>query len=65
MTWATRKTQPTIRNRRKRRKRVGETIVVLLVGGDKSTQQNDINRAINLWKEYKNDAERYKRDFSG
>ncbi len=43
--------------------RVGETIVVLLAGGDKSTQQNDINRAIELWKEYKNDAQRFQRRF--
>src|SRR5437868_1261389 len=39
----------------------GETLVVLLVGGDKSTQQADINRAIQLWKENKIHADRYTR----
>ena len=33
--------------------RQGETIVVLLCGGDKGTQQKDINKAKILWKEYK------------
>lgn len=43
--------------------RLGETFVVLLVGGDKSTQQKDIDRAIEMWKEHKNDAERFQSDF--
>ena len=32
----------------------GETLVVLLCGGDKSTQTRDIVKAKLLWKEYKN-----------
>lgn len=40
----------------------GTTLVVLLVGGDKSTQDKDILLAQKLWEEYKNDTERYKRD---
>ena len=34
----------------------GERIVVLLCGGDKSTQKNDIESAQTYWKEYLNDA---------
>ncbi len=45
--------------------RVGDILVVLLGGGDKSTQQKDIDRAIDMWKEHKNDAERFQNDFSG
>ncbi|MHA1540006.1 MAG: type II toxin-antitoxin system RelE/ParE family toxin [Alphaproteobacteria bacterium] len=33
----------------------GDKIVVLLSGGDKSTQKKDIKKAIDYWKEYKND----------
>ena len=32
---------------------VGNTIVLLLCGGDKSTQVRDIERAKNYWREYK------------
>lgn len=32
----------------------GDTLVVLINGGDKSTQKKDIKKAIELWKEYKN-----------
>ncbi len=39
----------------------GTTIIVLLLGGDKSTQGQDILLAQKLWKEYKDDTERYKR----
>ena len=39
--------------------RLGDSVVVLLAGGDKSTQQADINRAIEFWKGNKNNAERY------
>ena len=42
-----------------------DKVVVLLGGGDKGTQQADIDRAINLWKENQRDAERFQRDFSG
>jgi len=33
-----------------------ESIVVLLAGGDKNRQQNDIDSAIALWKEYANNV---------
>jgi putative addiction module killer protein len=39
------------------------TIIVLLCGGDKSTQQRDIDRAKKMWKDNKDDAERIQRDF--
>lgn len=39
------------------------SIVVLLGGGDKSTQQKDINKAKKLWRKYKHEAERYARKF--
>jgi putative addiction module killer protein len=32
---------------------VGDTLVVLLIGGDKSTQAQDINKAKQYWQEYK------------
>lgn len=34
----------------------GEKLVVLLIGGDKSTQEKDIEQAKIYWKEYKNNA---------
>ena len=34
----------------------GDKLVVLLVGGDKSTQAQDIEKAKIYWKEYKNHA---------
>ena len=34
----------------------GETLIVLLCGGDKSTQDKDIQTAIRYWKEYKSNA---------
>lgn len=34
----------------------GNTIVVLLCGGDKSTQKKDIEKAKDYWKEYKRHA---------
>jgi putative addiction module killer protein len=34
----------------------GDTIVVLLCGGDKSTQEQDIKKAKIYWKEYLNHA---------
>jgi putative addiction module killer protein len=42
---------------------VGKTIVVLLGGGDKSTQQKDIQTAIKVWEKYQNETERFQRDF--
>ena len=33
----------------------GDKIVILISGGDKSTQSNDIKKAIEYWQEYKND----------
>ena len=33
--------------------RDGETVVILLTGGDKSRQQRDIERAKNYWADYK------------
>jgi putative addiction module killer protein len=32
--------------------RTGDTIVVLICGGDKSTQARDIEEAISLWERY-------------
>lgn len=34
----------------------GETVVILLCGGDKSTQPKDIESAKNYWKEYQDHA---------
>jgi len=36
-------------------KEQGETIVLLLLGGDKSTQSVDIEKARSLWTKYKNE----------
>jgi putative addiction module killer protein len=41
----------------------GDTLVILLAGGDKSSQSKDIERARALWEGYKNDPERFRRDF--
>jgi putative addiction module killer protein len=41
--------------------RVGNVVVVLLGGGDKSTQKRDIAKAKEMWQRYKNEAERYVR----
>ncbi len=38
------------------------TLIVLLVGGDKSTQDNDIKTARQLWKDYRDETQRYERD---
>lgn len=40
----------------------GTTLIVLLVGGDKSTQEKDIALAHRLWKDNKDNAQRYERD---
>ncbi len=39
----------------------GTTLIVLLVGGDKSTQDKDILAAQKLWKDNRDDTQRYKR----
>lgn len=36
-------------------------IIILLSGGDKNTQNKDIIKAKQLWRKYKNEAERYAR----
>lgn len=41
---------------------IGTTIVVLLGGGDKSTQKEDVKKAIALWRKYKHEAERFERE---
>lgn len=38
-----------------------DTIIVILLGGDKSTQQKDIERAIALWKENRDETDRFQR----
>jgi putative addiction module killer protein len=42
--------------------RVESTVVVLVGGGDKSTQNSDITKAKALWKRYKDEVERYARE---
>lgn len=41
--------------------RVGNTIIVLIGGGDKSSQNTDIAQAKALWRIYKDEAQRYAR----
>ena len=43
--------------------RLGDSVIILIGGGDKSTQQRDIANAQAIWKRYKNEAERYARNF--
>ena len=38
------------------------TLIVLLVGGDKSTQAQDIALAHKLWKDHKDETQRYERN---
>lgn len=41
--------------------RVGNTVIVLVGGGDKSTQKRDIAKAKEIWKRYGDEAQRYAR----
>ena len=43
--------------------REGDRIIVLLAGGDKNTQGRDINYATELWKKYKNETQKFRREF--
>ena len=43
---------------------IGNTVVVLLGGGDKGSQNNDIKKAKRIWAKYKNAIERYQRDLA-
>lgn len=36
----------------------GSALIVLLTGGTKSSQRRDIDRAVNLWQEYKSRSQR-------
>jgi putative addiction module killer protein len=42
--------------------RAGSLVVVLIGGGDKSTQRSDIAKAKEIWRRYKHEAERYARN---
>jgi putative component of toxin-antitoxin plasmid stabilization module len=42
---------------------LARSIVVLLGGGDKRSQSQDIQLAISLWRFYKDDVKRFQRDF--
>lgn len=41
--------------------RVGNTVIVLVGGGDKSSQKKDITQAKALWRQYKDEAQKYVR----
>jgi putative addiction module killer protein len=43
----------------------GDTIIILLGGGDKSTQSGDIRNAQGLWEEYHDALEGHQRDVRG
>jgi len=43
--------------------RQGNEVVIILGGGDKSTQAQDIKNAKQLWRDYKHEIERFSRDF--
>jgi putative addiction module killer protein len=42
----------------------GSTVVVLIAGGDKNSQEEDIKKAKHIWKEYKDEIEKHKRELS-
>ena len=42
--------------------RVGSTVIVLVGGGDKSTQKKDIAQAKTIWRQYKDEAQKYLRN---
>jgi putative addiction module killer protein len=37
-----------------------DTVIILLGGGDKKTQDADIEKAVRLWEEYKNETDRFR-----
>ncbi len=41
--------------------RLGNTVIVLIGGGDKSSQKKDIAQAKALWRQYKDEAQKYAR----
>ena len=41
--------------------RVGSMVIVLVGGGDKSRQQKDIAQAQAIWRQYKDEAQKYSR----
>ena len=41
--------------------RVGSTVIVLIGGGDKSRQKKDIAQAKAIWRQYKDEAQKYAR----
>lgn len=43
--------------------RVEDYLVILIGGGGKNSQQRDITKAQEIWKRYKNETDRYARDF--
>jgi putative addiction module killer protein len=43
--------------------RADDSLVVLIAGGDKSSQDRDIDLAIALWKKHQNDPQRFQSDF--
>ncbi|CCQ58238.1 hypothetical protein CWATWH0005_3475 [Crocosphaera watsonii WH 0005] len=40
---------------------MGNTVIVLIGGGDKSSQKKDIAQAKALWRQYKDEAQKYAR----
>ena len=42
--------------------RIGNTVIVLVGGGDKNTQNKDIAKAKAIWRQYKDEAQKYIRN---